>query len=175
MAYWDVVNEAFNDQGGFRETIWYKVLGEDYIEMAFRWAHEADPDAKLFYNDYSTEGMNAKSNAVYRHLKLLIDKGVPIDGVGTQLHLTAENPISDTSIARNIERFSELGLETHFTEIDVRIRDTDTKEGLQQQAEHYSKLMKLAAYYPEVDMFTTWGFLTSSLGFQVGLMDMGEL
>ena len=157
VLYWDVVNEAFDDNGGFRETLWYKNLGEEYIELAFRFAHEADPDAILFYNDYSTEGMNAKSNAVYRHMKKLIEKGVPVHGVGTQLHLTSDDPISDASIARNIERLSELGLDTHFTEIDVRVRDSDGQDALQDQAKRYEMLMKLAAYYPEVDMYTSWG------------------
>ena len=157
VMYWDVVNEAFDDQGGFRNTLWYETLGEDYIEMAFRWAHEADPDAVLFYNDYSTEGMTAKSNAVYRHMKKLLDKGVPIHGVGTQLHLTVEHQISDVSIARNIERLSELGLDTHFTEIDVRIRDGNGDSALLDQANRYEMLAKLAAFYPEVDMITTWG------------------
>lgn len=157
LAYWDVVNEAFDDNGGFRDTLWYRALGEEYIELAFRWAHEADPDAILFYNDYSTEGMSSKANAVYRHVKALIEKGVPIHGVGTQLHLTAENPISDSSIARNIERLSELDLLVHFTEIDVRIRNNDGDNGLDDQAKRYAKLMKLAAFYPEVDLFTTWG------------------
>ncbi|MEZ9531226.1 endo-1,4-beta-xylanase [Vibrio sp. 10N.286.51.F4] len=157
VAYWDVVNEAFDDTGGFRDTLWYRTLGEDYIELAFRFAHEADPDAILFYNDYSTEGMNAKSNAVYRHVEKLLEKGVPIHGIGTQLHLTGDNALSDASIARNIERISELGLDTHFTEIDVRIRDGQGHFALQDQANRYEKLMKLAAYYPEVDMFTMWG------------------
>jgi GH35 family endo-1,4-beta-xylanase len=157
VVYWDVVNEAFDDQGGFRETLWYETLGEEYIEMAFLWAHEADPDAVLFYNDYSTEGVNAKSNAVYRHVKKLVEAGVPIHGVGTQLHLTVEHQVSDVSIARNIERFSELGLDTHFTEIDVRIRDGNGDAALRDQADRYEMLAKLAAYYPEVDMFTTWG------------------
>lgn len=157
VVYWDVVNEAFDDNGGFRDTLWYRTLGEDYIEMAFRWAHEADPDAVLFYNDYSTEAIGPKSNAVYRHLKKLVEKGVPIHGVGTQLHLMAEYPVGDASIARNIERFSELGLDTHFTEIDVRLRDSAGQSGFEEQATHYETLMKLAAYYPEVDMFTTWG------------------
>jgi len=157
LAYWDVVNEAFDDNGGFRDTLWYRALGEEYIELAFRWAHEADPDAILFYNDYSTEGMTSKANAVYRHIKALIEKGVPIHGVGTQLHLTGENTVSDSSIARNIERLSELDLLIHFTEIDVRIRDNDGERGLNDQAKRYAKLTKLAAFYPEVDLFTTWG------------------
>lgn len=157
VIYWDVVNEAFDDNGGFRDTLWYRTLGEDYIEMAFRWAHEADPDAVLFYNDYSTEALGPKSNAVYRHIEKLINKGVPIHGVGTQLHLMAEHPIAEASIARNIERFSEIGVDTHFTEIDVRMRDSGGQSAIQAQADRYETLMKLAAYYPEVDMFTTWG------------------
>ncbi|MGF1778221.1 endo-1,4-beta-xylanase [Vibrio nomapromontoriensis] len=157
VAYWDVVNEAFTDSGLLRDSIWYRTLGEDYIEMAFRWAHEADPDALLFYNDYSTEGMSPKSNAVYRHIKKLVEKGVPIHGVGTQLHLNADDYISDSSIAKNIERYSKLGLKTHFTEVDVRIGKKQGASALHNQAKHYEVLAKLAAHYPDVDMLTTWG------------------
>jgi len=85
---WDVVNEAIDDTGKLRDTIWSRALGESYIADAFRWAHQADPKAILFYNDYNIEGINAKSTAVYNLVKRLRAQGVPIQGVGAQGHLS---------------------------------------------------------------------------------------
>ena len=84
---WDVVNEAFNDDGTLRDTLWLRVLGPEYIADSFRWAHEADPKAVLFYNDYNIEGVNAKSDAVYDLVRTLRRQGVPVEGVGLQGHL----------------------------------------------------------------------------------------
>lgn len=85
---WDVVNEAVSDDGLsglYRKTKWMEVIGEEYIEKAFRWAHEADPKAILFYNDYSTEDPNKRSRIVTM-IKSLQSKGVPIHGMGMQAH-----------------------------------------------------------------------------------------
>jgi GH35 family endo-1,4-beta-xylanase len=123
VVWWDVVNEAMNDQGsGLRDTIWLRVIGPDYIEMAFRWAHEADPAAKLLYNDYSTEGLSAKSNAVYTMVQDLQNKSVPIDGVGLQSHLSLANPPREEDIASNVARLGALRFSVHFSELDVRIQ-----------------------------------------------------
>lgn len=157
VKYWDVVNESFNENGSYRETLWYEVLGERYLELAFKFAHEADPDAILFYNDYGNEGMGPKSNAIYRKMKAMVDDGVPIHGVGFQLHLMGEHTIGEASVARNIERLKDLGLKIHFTEIDVRIRDDAKPFTVGNQARLFSRLMDFAIYYPEVDMYTTWG------------------
>src|ERR1700733_3812360 len=91
---WDVVNEAFNDDGTMRHTIWYDQpgigtgSGTKYIEQALRWAREADPKAKLFYNDYDAEVLNKKSDAIYAMAKDFKKRGVPLDGVGFQTHIT---------------------------------------------------------------------------------------
>ncbi len=91
---WDVVNEAFKDDGTLRSTVWYDApgigfagKGTAYIEEAFRWAHAADPSAKLFYNDYDTERINAKSDAIYAMAKDFRSRDVPLDGVGFQVHI----------------------------------------------------------------------------------------
>ncbi|NIY93733.1 endo-1,4-beta-xylanase [Vibrio diazotrophicus] len=157
VKYWDVVNESFNENGSYRETLWYQVLGERYLELAFKFAHEADPDAMLFYNDYNNEGMGAKSNAIYRKVKSMVEEGVPIHGVGFQLHLMGEHSLNEQDITRNIDRLKHLGLKIHFTEIDVRIRDNASHFALDTQARIFSRLMDMAIYYPEVDMYTTWG------------------
>lgn len=157
IKYWDVVNEALDDAGGWRETIWYKGIGEEYIAKAFQWAHEADPDALLYYNDYSTEGTTPKANAAYRLVKQLQEQGVPIHGAGTQLHLISGDILRTANIAANIERHEELGLEYHFTEVDIRIQGEATDRSLAEQASMYEELMKLALHYEAVNVFTTWG------------------
>src|SRR4029453_8223625 len=84
---WDVVNEAIADDGsGLRDTVYRQKLGDTYIADAFRLARAADPQARLFYNDYGGEGMSAKANRIYDLVSDLISKGVPIDGVGLQMH-----------------------------------------------------------------------------------------
>jgi len=88
---WDVVNEAIADDGTLRDTVWLRNIGPEYIELAFRWAHEADPQALLFYNDYGAEDIGVKSNAVYNLVKRLLEKDVPIHGVGL-MHVSLENP-----------------------------------------------------------------------------------
>ena len=91
---WDVVNEAFNDDGTMRHTLWYDQPGigagpgTKYIEQAFRWAHAADPNAKLFYNDYDAEGINKKSDAIYAMASDFKKRGIPLDGIGFQTHIT---------------------------------------------------------------------------------------
>ncbi|WP_112480162.1 endo-1,4-beta-xylanase [Vibrio variabilis] len=157
VKYWDVVNESFNENGSYRETLWYQVLGERYLELAFKFAHQADPDAILFYNDYSNEGMGPKSNAIYRKVKGMVDEGIPIHGVGFQLHLMGEHSIGEATVARNIQRLQDLGLKVHFTEVDVRIRDDAKQFSVDAQARLFSRLMDFAIYYPSVDMYTTWG------------------
>src|ERR1700722_10922391 len=123
---WDVVNEAFNDDGTMRHTMWYDQPGigagegTKYIEQAFRWAREADPAAKLFYNDYDAEVINKKSDAIYEMAKDFKKRGVPLDGIGLQAHVSLkfDDPAKLVSFAKNMERFAKLGLEIHLTEID---------------------------------------------------------
>lgn len=121
---WDVVNEAFNDDGTPRQDIFYKAYqalgmnGLDYVADAFRWAHQADPHALLFYNDYNLEFTGAKSNAVYGFVQQLQAAGVPIAGVGFQGHLDTQYGFPD--LQNNLQRFAALGLKVALTEVDVR-------------------------------------------------------
>jgi GH35 family endo-1,4-beta-xylanase len=118
---WDVVNEAIADDSTqfLRNSPWYQVCGEDFIKEAFIYAHAADPDAQLFYNDYNTERPE-KRERVYRLLKDLVDAGVPITGVGLQAHWSLWEP-SAADLRATIERFSSLGLKIQFTEIDMSV------------------------------------------------------
>jgi endo-1,4-beta-xylanase len=117
---WDVVNEAFNDDGSLRNNIWLKNIGEDYIEKAFRYAAEADSTVLLFYNDYSLEKYDTKFLAVVSFLKNLKAKGVKIDGVGMQMHVNLNFPyISDINQAAI--HLQEEGFIVHYSEMDVSL------------------------------------------------------
>jgi endo-1,4-beta-xylanase len=133
---WDVVNEAVPDGGEslYRATEWYRIVGEEYIAKAFEYAHAADPEALLFYNDYNTENP-AKREKIYRLLKALKEKGVPIHGVGLQGHWSIYEPTAE-ALEASISKFADLGLAVQITELDVSVyakneprrelRNTDT-------------------------------------------------
>lgn len=162
---WDVVNEALLDDGSIRPTVWSNapgigLKGTDYIEQAFRWAHEADPKALLFYNDYDAEGLNAKSDAIYNLAKDLKMKGAPIDGVGLQMHLTLHPPPL-AEMGANLKRLAALGLQVQITELDVRL-PTDptghaTQANLEAQARIYGDVVSLCLKYPACTAIQTWG------------------
>jgi endo-1,4-beta-xylanase len=116
---WDVVNEALNEDGSLRQSAWMKIIGDDYIEQAFRFAHEADPDAQLYYNDYSLEN-EAKRKGVLELVRKLKAKGVPITGVGLQDHVSLDWPTTD-QIDNTIKEFGKLGVKVMITELDVDV------------------------------------------------------
>ncbi len=186
---WDVVNEAFMEDGSYRtgdetnpssQSKWYGILGESYIAEAFRIAAEADPDAKLFYNDYY-DHVKAKREGIYNMLKGLLDDGVPVHGVGMQCHLNIE-PSADPSnqayyqtpeqIEEAVELYSSLGLEVQVTEMDVSIYvpgvqyteetfytpETFTDEVETEQAERYRAFFDMFREHKEVITgVTLWG------------------
>ncbi len=157
IPIWDVVNEAIaDDNSGLRDTPWKQMIGDDYIEMAFRFAHEADPDALLFYNDYSAEGINAKSDTIYDMVKDFVDRGVPINGVGLQSHFTVGS-INTESIAKNIARLGELGLQVQITEMDDRYPGDGTDKIYQKQAGDYRRVLETCLDYSNCTAFITWG------------------
>ena len=112
MIAWDVVNEAFEENGTLRNSFWMQRIGPDYIRMAFQFARAADPagSAKLYINDFNTEGTNAKANALFNLVRDLKAQGVPIDGVGIQNHLI--NPFTVQQQHRdNLTRLAGLGVD----------------------------------------------------------------
>ncbi len=113
------MNEAIGDNFKQRETLWLRALGPDYIRQAFIWAHEADPQAKLFYNDYGGEALGPKSDAIYNLVRNLKMQGVPIDGIGLQSHFSVDEPLNFKDVIANLKRLAALGLEIHVTEFDV--------------------------------------------------------
>ncbi len=118
---WDVVNEAISDKKDeyLRNSMWLQICGEEYISKAFEYAHAADPDAILFYNDYN-EISAVKREKIYRLVKSLKDAGVPIHGVGLQGHWAINEP-SASQLDSTIKRFANLGLKVQITELDISI------------------------------------------------------
>jgi endo-1,4-beta-xylanase len=146
---WDVVNEAMGDNGSIRTTsYWYTKLGPTYLERAFRLANEVDPTAKLYYNDYNIEGVNAKSDAVYQMLKDLIAKGVPVHGIGFQGHFIVGQLPTQADMLANFARFAALGLTIQVTELDVRIPLPTTAATLAQQAADFGRVFDVCLLTP---------------------------
>jgi len=166
---WDVVNEALNENGRLKDSVWYNRpgigfsgKGTAYIEQAFRWAHEADPQALLFYNDNGGEGLNRKSDAIYVMVKDFRQRGVPIDGVGLQTHIW-QLDLDTAAIAANIARLTALGVQVHITELDVslpldaaggQVRQAD----LLRQADVYRGVVRACLQNPGCTAIQTWGF-----------------
>ena len=153
---WDVVNEALAEDGSLRDTLWLRKLGPGYIADAFRWAHEADPGARLFINDYGTEGRTRKADALLKLVRELRAQGVPVDGVGFQSHLQWDNPPRD--FAANLRRFAELGVSIAITELDVRIKLPVTADKLRRQAIVYRAVLAACLVLPACVSVTVWGF-----------------
>jgi endo-1,4-beta-xylanase len=171
---WDVANEFFLDSdpsGIDPNNFWIAALGPDIIPQAFRWAHEADPHALLFYNDYNIageDGTNAKSDAVYAWLQEQLAAGVPIMGIGNQGHLDTQYGFSGALFQQDLERYATTGVKVAITEADVRTFvnnatdqvPTDSLAVFAQPYE-YSQMLKAALAVPDVISFTVWGFTDS--------------
>ena len=170
---WDVVNEALDENGGFKDSIWYNQPGirlpdkeMSYVEQAFRWAHEADPRALLFYNENGGEGSGRKSDAIYAMLKNFKHHGVPVDGVGLQMHVElhpqSDKKIDAGAIAANIKRLTALGLQVHITELDVSLLmdagGQPTASDLARQAETYAEIVRACLKNANCTAIQTWGF-----------------
>ncbi|HEY8463106.1 MAG TPA: endo-1,4-beta-xylanase [Bacillota bacterium] len=158
VLVWDVVNEAFEENGNYRTSFWYNTLGKSFIEKAFIRAREADPNAKLIYNDYNLEYTGSKSNAAYNMLKDFKSRGIPVDGIGFQMHLDIQYGFDYNDFARNMQRFADLGLEIYITEMDVRVSSNPTASELQTQAEYYKGVIEKCMDQPAVKVIQFWGF-----------------
>jgi endo-1,4-beta-xylanase len=161
---WDVVNEVIDDNpvNFLRNSPWYRICGDDFIIKAFEYTHEADPNAVLFYNDYNTERPE-KRDRVYKLLKRLKDKGVPINGVGLQAHWSLYEPSKD-ELEATISKFASLGLQVQITELDVSVypwekekrdkrpneNDTYTKDMERKQADQYKMAFDVFRKYKSV-------------------------
>lgn len=172
---WDVANEfladawspAPNEHGINSDDFWVSHLGEGIIADAFRWAHEADPDALLFYNDYNItgeDGSNAKSNAAYALAKRLLAEGVPIHGIGEQAHLDTQYGFDAARYRADLQRFADIGLKVAVTEADVRTWvDSPTTQvptdstAAARQLRYWNGLLSGCIAVPQCISFTVWG------------------
>ena len=123
---WDVVNEALNEDGTLRQTPWLRIIGEDYIAMAFEFAHEADPTAELYYNDYSLEN-EAKRKGAIELIKKLKALGIPVTAVGLQGHDKMDWPTLEQQDA-TIAALSALGVKVNITELDIDVLPAATRQ-----------------------------------------------
>lgn len=184
VAGWDVVNEPFEDDGSLRDSPWRSIIGDDYIAKAFQYAHEADPDAGLYINDYSLPNEARRDGAVAL-IKSLQEQGVPITGIGMQGHYQLNWP-SLTQLDSAIEAFAGLGIDVMITELDINVlpqviggaeitdsvawsADIDPyKEGLpenvqEQLAEKYGQLFhSFLEHADDITRVTFWGVSDAS-------------
>lgn len=183
VNYWDVVNEVISDKSGLRgqdeNSKWKSIIGDvdgdgyddDYIRLAFEYAHEADPDAKLIINDYGTEGSSRKRDDLYNLVDRLLVKGTPIDGIGIQSHISMYSPSAE-QIKETIEKFASLkkynpDFTVQVTELDMSIYSGDnegtktpTEDILAQQAAQYKKIFdvyKEQAEKGNLSLVMMWG------------------
>ncbi|GAA2372624.1 endo-1,4-beta-xylanase [Dactylosporangium salmoneum] len=156
VGVWDVVNEAFNEDGTLRPSIWLNRLGSGYIADAFRWARAADPAAKLYINDFNAEWANPKSDALYALVRDLRAQGVPIDGVGFQTHVTTGSALSQ--LGATLARFAGLGVDVAVTELDVRMPLPADDAKLTTQATVYRRAVDACLAVARCVSLTVWGF-----------------
>jgi len=154
VPIWDVVNEVFEDNGEYRNSVWYEAMQERYIEIAFRQARESAPNANLLYNDYDVAWNGPKSDAMFTMLQSLKDREVPLDGVGFQMHVFAEFDFFD-EVEANFQKAADMDLDVYITELDVSMDEGDTEE---QQAEVYRRVLDICLRQPRCKGMQTWGF-----------------
>jgi endo-1,4-beta-xylanase len=162
VASWDVVNEAFDDNGKYKSCIWLEKLGPGYIESAFRYARECDPDALLFYNDYGQEFGGRKLQAIINMAKDFKRRGVPISGLGLQMHTVLR--MDAAKISRALQAVAATGLKVHISELEVSVRykkpDSFELDAAlaEKQASKYQEIFKAYSGIPKAQQFgvTTW-------------------
>ncbi|KAJ3557942.1 hypothetical protein NM688_g1203 [Phlebia brevispora] len=153
---WDVVNEPFNDDGTWRSDVFYNTLGQSYVSIALQAARTADPNAKLYINEYNIEYAGAKATAMMNLVKSLKSSGVPLDGIGLQCHfIVGDVPTGLQSI---LQQFVALGVEVAITELDIRMTLPATNALLQQQEKDYQTVISACAAVEGCVGVTVWDF-----------------
>lgn len=157
---WDVVNEPMAADGTLAPTVWRRFIGPDYIDAALRAARAADPDAKLFINDYAVETPSRKLDGLVDLARDLLARGVPLDGIGLQMHTHIAGFPDEATLASTMRRFERLGLEVQITEMDVgtSLLDVALPKRLERQAQAYGAAARACNAVRACTRFTTWGF-----------------
>jgi len=159
IGTWDVVNEAFYDDGSYRQNIWYQVLGRDWVEHAFRIARSVDPRATLVYNDIASETSGRKQEAIYVMAKDFRSRGVPLDAIGLQNHTALGEYPHQLVLERTLARFAGLGLGTEITEMDISTQSgtgSDARKA-SNQAIGYRNAATACWDIAACTSLTTWG------------------
>lgn len=156
---WDVVNEPFNNDGTLVSDLWSTVIGPEYIALALRWAHEADPTAKLFINDYNVDWNGPKEMAMLQLATTLKNESVPLDGIGMEEHLSLNWAPTEQQVEQSMSSYQALGLEVEVTEMDV---DTTGFQGTPEQAEEkqaeiFGSVARACRATPACSRFSVWG------------------
>lgn len=164
---WDVCNEVLDDDQSIvrtnptayklRPSIWSTYIGEEFIDSAFVWAHQADPDARLFINDYGTEFMgDTKTEAYYNLIKRLKKDGLPIDGCGLQCHLTT-GQLDTLKLEKNIRRYAEMDMDCIITELDIALANPYADDALDIQAKEYGAITRVFLRNDNCPSMLVWG------------------
>ncbi len=164
---WDVCNEVLDDDQSIvrtnpdaytlRPSIWATHIGEEFIDSAFVWAHQADPEARLYINDYNVEfAGNAKTEAYYNLVKRLQKSGVPIDGCGLQCHLTT-GQLDTLKLEKNICRYADMGLDCIITELDIALANPHAADALTLQAKEYGAVTRVFLRNDNCPSMLMWG------------------
>lgn len=156
IDHWDVVNEVFEDNGNWRNSVFYRVLGEQFVHIAFRAAAAADPSAKLFINDYNLDYAGAKLDATVALIGRLKAAGVPIHGVGTQAHLISGSG-SISGFAGTINTLAGTGLDVAITELDIRMTLPSDSTKVATQAANYKTVTQACLNQSKCVGITIWG------------------
>jgi endo-1,4-beta-xylanase len=159
VAEWDVVNEPMAENGALANNVWRRFIGDDYIEQALRAAHAANPQAKLFINEYAIEGPSAKLDGLVALVRDLRARNVPLDGVGLQYHTHIQGFLNEQTLAATMRRFTDLGLQVQITEMDVAtsLLDGSEQQRLARQAVAYGAAARACNAVRACTRFTTWG------------------
>src|SRR5690349_12089894 len=155
---WDVVNEALEEDGSFRKTVFLNVIGPEYIALAFKTAAKADPHAKLYYNDYNLEWRSPKTKAAQALVRSLQKQKIKIDGVGAQAHLIVGQTPSLKEQTDNLRDFTALGIEVAQTELDIRLDLPTNATNLAQQSIDYANTVGACVAVKGCVGTTIWDF-----------------
>ncbi len=164
---WDVVNEVLDDDQSIvrsnpkayklRPSIWSTYIGEDFIDSAFVWAHRADPNARLFINDYGVEFQGrTKTEAYYNLITRLKASGIPVDGCGLQTHITT-GQLDTLRLEKNIQRYAAIGMDCIITELDIALADPSSAECLDRQAKEYAAIARIWLRNANCPTMLIWG------------------
>jgi len=162
---WDVVNEAINDGNGeYRNSVFFRVIGKEYLPLAFKWAHEADPGAELYYNDYNLDADDAKRARAVELVNYLREQGAQIDGIGLQGHYNLITPAA-VKIDETIKIFANLGLKVMITELDVEaIHETHVSGAV----DAHTGKRALPHFFPDISVLKEKIALTDAQAAKVG-------